>query len=388
MSPKGLTIKYNNIKNKIMRHIRLISRLSMFFLCFFVSLGALAGDEVGLTVEKAYITPGQTATLTIKLKNTVVVGTVGATINLPEGLTFVKGKTSDDGSYVPVMSTTEFSKKATCVTSTTKPNVAHFSIFKSGGKNFQPGEGDLITFDVNVAENFGITGDIILDEGLGAYAEYDENENLDLKQYKIESSTTKLYNADELCFPSVADFSIAPGEKKTITLDLKDEKHLIEILSWNVKMPAGLSIDPESYEAVKDRAPLHEVVSNKSGRLSIRPNGAATKLEELDILGTSGAIVSFDVIADASFSGDATIKFYDFLATTKAIDGKVSQYYSKDFEVKVTKGGTATGINGIESDFAAKADGIYTVSGLKVNKLVKGINIVVKDGKATKVVKK
>ena len=387
MSPKGLTIKYNNKKNKIMRHIRLISRLSMFILCFFVSLGALAGNEVALTVEKAYITPGQTATLTIKLNNTVVVGTVGATINLPEGLTFVKGKISDDGSYVPVMSTTEFSKKAILVTSTTKPNVAHFSIAKTG-KKFQPSEGDLITFDVNVAENFGITGNIILDEGLGAYAEYDEEGNIVAKEYKVESSTTKLYNANELCFPSVADFSIAPGEKKTITLDLKDEKHLISLLSWNVKMPAGLSIDPESYEAVKDRAPLHNVSIKKSGRLIIRPNGAATKLEELDILGTSGAIVSFDVIADASFSGDATIKFYDFLATTKAIDGKVSQYYSKDFEVKVTKAGTATGINGIESDFAAKADGIYTISGLKVNQLVKGVNIVVKDGKATKVVKK
>ena len=369
-----------------MRHIRLISRLSMFILCFFVSLGALAGNEVALTVEKAYITPGQTATLTIKLNNTVVVGTVGATINLPEGLTFVKGKISDDGSYVPVMSTTEFSKKAILVTSTTKPNVAHFSIAKTG-KKFQPSEGDLITFDVNVAENFGITGDIILDEGKGAYAVYDENDNIVLKQYKIESSTTKLYNANELCFPSVADFSIAPGEKKTITLDLKDEKHLISLLSWNVKMPAGLTIDPESYEAVKDRAPLHDVLIKKSGRLIIRPD-RATKLEELDILGTSGAIVSFDVIADASFSGDATIKFYDFLATTKAIDGKVSQYYSKDFEVKVTKAGTATGINGIESDFAAKADGIYTISGLKVNQLVKGVNIVVKDGKATKVVKK
>ena len=35
-----------------MRHIRLISRLSMFILCFFVSLGALAGNEVALTVEK------------------------------------------------------------------------------------------------------------------------------------------------------------------------------------------------------------------------------------------------------------------------------------------------------------------------------------------------
>ena len=111
-----------------MRHIRLISRLSMFILCFFVSLGALAGNEVALTVEKAYITPGQTATLTIKLNNTVVVGTVGATINLPEGLTFVKGKISDDGSYVPVMSTTEFSKKATLVTCTTKPNVSYFFI--------------------------------------------------------------------------------------------------------------------------------------------------------------------------------------------------------------------------------------------------------------------
>ena len=108
----------------------------------------------------------------------------------------------------------------------------------------------------------------------------------------------------------------------------------------------------------------------------------------MDFKCTSGSIISFDVIADNTFNGDATIKFYDFLATTKAIDGKVDQYYAKDLTVKVTKGGTSTGINGIESDFAAKADGIYTVSGLKVNKFVKGINIVVKDGKATKVVKK
>lgn len=372
-----------------MKHIGLFSRFSMFILCLFMSLGALAGNEIALTVEKAYLTPGKTATLTIKLNTTVVVGTVGATINLPEGLTFVKGHVAEDGSYAPVMATTEMSKKATLVTSTTKPNVAHFSIAK-GGNKFQPGEGDLITFDVNVAENFGITGDIVLDEALGAYAIFDENDNIIEKRYPIESSKTKLYNEDELCIPSVADFSIAPGEKKTITLDLKDEKHLISILSWNVKMPEGLSIDSESYEALKERAPFHEVSIKKSGRLIIRPNGAATKLEELDLLGHNGAIVSFDVIADANFSGDATIKFYDFLATTKTdpVTMTNNQYYSKDFEVKVTKSGTATGINGIESDFAAKADGIYTVSGLKVNKLVKGVNIVVKDGKATKVVKK
>lgn len=375
--------------NRIMKHIGLFSRFSMFILCLFMSLGALAGNEIALTVEKAYLTPGKTATLTIKLNTTVVVGTVGATINLPEGLTFVKSHVAEDGSYAPVMATTEMSKKATLVTSTTKPNVAHFSIAK-GGNKFQPGEGDLITFDVNVAENFGITGDIVLDEALGAYAIFDENDNIIEKRYPIEASKTKLYNEDELCIPSVADFSIAPGEKKTITLNLEDEKHLISILSWNVKMPEGLTIDSESYEALKERAPFHEVSIKKSGRLIIRPNGAATKLDELDIIGHKGAIVSFDVIADANFSGDATIKFYDFLATTKTDPETMTnnQYYSKDFEVKVTKGSPATGINGIESEFAAKADGIYTISGLKVNQLVKGVNIVVKDGKATKVVKK
>lgn len=151
-----------------MRHIGLFSRLSMFILCFFVSLGAFAGNEVSLSIEKAYLTPGETATLTIKLNNTVVIGTVGATINLPEGITFVKGETLEDGSYVPVMGTTELSKKATVLSCTTKSNVAHFSIAK-GGNKFQPGEGDLITFDVNVAKDFGIYGNITLDEGLGVY---------------------------------------------------------------------------------------------------------------------------------------------------------------------------------------------------------------------------
>lgn len=367
-----------------MRHIGLFSRLSMFILCFFVSLGAFAGNEVSLSIEKAYLTPGETATLTIKLNNTVVIGTVGATINLPEGITFVKGETLEDGSYVPVMGTTELSKKATVLSCTTKSNVAHFSIAK-GGNKFQPGEGDLITFDVNVAKDFGIYGNITLDEGLGVYTIVNDDATFSQKTYTLDSYTTKVYNNDELCVPSVADFSIAPGEKKTITLDLQDEKHLISLLSYNVEMPAGLTIDPESYEALKERAPYHEVHIKKSGRIGIIPSG---KSEELDFKGTSGSIISFDVIADNTFNGDATIKFYDFLATTKAIDGKVDQYYAKDLTVKVTKSGTATGINGIETDFAAKADGIYTVSGLKVNKLVKGVNIVVKDGKATKVVKK
>ena len=369
-----------------MKHFGLFSRLSMFILGLFVSLGVLAGNEVAMTVEKAYLIPGQTAKLTIKLNNTVVVGTVGATINLPEGLSFVKSNEEEDGTYTPVMSTTDYSKKASLVTVTTKPNIAHFTV----GKNtpFQPGNGDLITFDVNVAEDFAIKGDVVLNEILGAYAEYDENDNIKLEQYPGEPTSTTVYNENELCYPSVADFSINPGERKTITLDLKDEKHLISLLGWNVAMPEGLSIDPDSYEAVKARIPYHDVAIKVSGRLVIRPNATSLKFEDLDFKGTSGPLVSFDVIADEKFSGDTTIKFYNFEATTKAIDGKVDNYYAKDITVKVTKGNPSTVINNIESDFASKADGIYTISGLKVDKLVKGINIVVKDGKATKVVKK
>ena len=109
----------------------------------------------------------------------------------------------------------------------------------------------------------------------------------------------------------------------------------------------------------------------------------------VDFVGTSGQLCSFEIQADENFVDGSEIQFNDILAATGGAVGVPSiAFFAPDLKVKVVKDGTATGISAIESDFAAKADGIYTVSGLKVNKLVKGVNIVVKDGKATKVVKK
>ena len=52
----------------------------------------------------------------------------------------------------------------------------------------------------------------------------------------------------------------------------------------------------------------------------------------------------------------------------------------------MTKSG---GINGINADeFGEGADGIYQLNGVRTDKLQRGVNIVVKNGKAVKVVKK
>lgn len=368
-----------------MKNIRLFSKIAMFILCFFVSLGAFADNEVVMSLEKAYLTPGEQATLTIKLSTSVEVGSVGATINLPKGITFVQGKDWGDGSFDIDYSVTDLSKKSTIIFSTTNPSKACFAVAKTS--NFKKDtNGDLLTFKVNVAKDFGIYGNVVLDEGLGALADVKEDGSFTVQEWKMDDTTTKVFNNNELTYPSVDDFSIEPGETKKISLNLTDEKHLISILSYNVQLPVGLSIDPDSYDVVEARIPHHEVIVDTKARIRIIPDGST---DDLDFFGTSGALVTFEVKADENFKEDGTIKFYDFLATTKADDNKnFSQYYAKDFTIKVKKGNTATGINNIESDFASKADGIYTISGLKVDKLVKGINIVVKDGKATKVVKK
>lgn len=80
-------------------------------LAFFMSVGAYAQD-IKLSVDKVYLKPGNTATITVKIDNKVTFGAMKTTINLPEGLSFVASKTYDDGTFDLTYGKTEISKKA------------------------------------------------------------------------------------------------------------------------------------------------------------------------------------------------------------------------------------------------------------------------------------
>ena len=183
------------------------------------------------------------------------------------------------------------------------------------------------------------------------------------------------------------DFTVDPikvtvGKPTKVAVNLGFEKEKLAGLQFDLVLPAGLKA-VNTPEVVEDRCPAHFANLAANGHFVVMAS------RPVDFVGTSGQLCSFEIQADENFVDGSEIQFNDIRAVTGGAVGVPSiPFFAPNLKVKVVKDGTATGINAIESDFAAKADGIYTVSGLKVNKLVKGINIVVKDGKATKVVKK
>ena len=58
-------------------------------------------------------------------------------------------------------------------------------------------------------------------------------------------------------------------------------------------------------------------------------------------------------------------------------------YFEQAFDIKKA---VTTGINGVEAE-GQDAEAVYSIGGVRLNKAAKGVNIVVRNGKAIKVVK-
>lgn len=356
-----------------MKNIRLMSFVTLL-VALFMSAGAYAQD-IALSIDKCYLMPGNVGKVMIKIDNKAEKFTgLYTEITLPEGLTFVEK--GDECVY----NTTDITKGniVFLVTKKDKNNVASLTV--SNGYDFTPCEGDFISFDVNVGDNLAALTDITFDNTSATYYDYENDSYTDIS---ITAKANGVYNEDELYTPSVEDFAIKAGETKTISFGFDYDKHAVMGVAFNVELPEGLSIDPKSYTPCEDRLPAHQILVRKSGRVSCMPTGAG----ELDFIGTSGPIFTFDVTASEDFAG-GVIKYYDLDSRSQSVNGVVPNWYAKDFTVNVTlDNGPATGINGVES-FSEAADGIYQLNGVRTDKLQRGVNVVVKNGKAIKVVKK
>lgn len=365
-----------------MKNIRLMSSVLGLLLAFFMSVGAYAQD-IKLSVDKVYLKPGNTATITVKIDNKVTFGAMKTTINLPEGLSFVASKTYDDGTFDLTYGKTEISKKARFIFSSSKKSIATLSLVKSD--DFAPCQGDFFTFDVDVDNSLAACNKITFNEISATFTDT-SIESWPQTRYFLEPFSVNAYNEGLLFTPSVKDFAIKAGETKKVEFALDYDNYDLQGLEFNILLPEGLSINKDSYTPSTTRIPNHFITVKKSGRIGIQPDGSG---KEYNIQGRTGMLFTFDVTASKEYNAEkSTITFYDFEAVTKSVNGKVDLYYAKDINVGVELG-NATGINGINVDeFGEGADGIYQLNGVRTDKLQRGVNIVVKNGKAVKVVKK
>ena len=101
-------------------------------------------------------------------------------------------------------------------------------------------------------------------------------------------------------------------------------------------------------------------------------------------------MLTFDVTADESLAESAQILVKDIMSCAMA-DPKpetpIVPFYSPDVLINVTNTLTS-GINNAAEGRYSDADAIYSINGVRTKSLQRGVNIVKKDGKTIKVVKK
>ena len=97
---------------------------------------------------------------------------------------------------------------------------------------------------------------------------------------------------------------------------------------------------------------------------------------QLKYMKSSGSLFSFTVKVSEELADNAQI----LLTKIKFND---AAYFEQAFDIKKA---VTTGINGVEAE-SQDAEAVYSIGGVRLNKAAKSVNIVVRNGKAIKVVK-
>lgn len=358
-----------------MKHTKFYSCLCALFMIFMASANALAQELTVKTVS--FLKPGEKGTLTIGLKNAGDVDYIQTRVTLPEGLSFVS---EEEGSDMFVANETGRMNDWTLAmkqTKTSKQTAVILGI--ANDEAIHAGEGDVITFDVNVDANYTGTNNIVLSEvQLGSP---------DAPIVYPEGTEGKICSTDDQMFVTAAIDPITVGTPQTVTFSLDFDKQIMNAAAFQVVLPQGLTVVEDSPE-VGSICPNHEA-SYIDGQVVVIVKNI---MKAYDFSATKGDFASFKVVADESFVDGSEILVKNVHAVGNTVDenGKKHgvEYFAEDFNIKVNLD-QSTGINGVNADeFAEGADGIYQLNGVRTDKMQRGVNIVVKNGKTVKVVKK
>ena len=345
-----------------MKQTKLYSCLLALVMILLSGATAMAQELTLKTVT--FLKPGEKATIAVGLKNSDVVDALQARIALPEGLTFVE-KANNAKRFV--INKTDRTQGMSLLMQKVDEKTA---VMVGISSQIAAGEGDVFTFDVNVAPDYTGAADIKLSGvQLGV---------LDKPAHMGSDVVAKIANANDKVTVAGTVPSVTVGTAATVALTLSFDKTLMRGVAFNVELPQGVAIVDKSAK-VGTLCPNHKI--NIKGNLVTL--NVLDYFEDDTFAANSGELCSFDVLADETFVDGSEIKVSNVRSWAK---GGADEYYAEDFAIKLTKG-SATGINGVSADELG-ADGIYQMNGVRTDRMQQGVNIVVKNGKAVKVLKK
>ena len=114
----------------------------------------------------------------------------------------------------------------------------------------------------------------------------------------------------------IEDFTIQPGETKQISIIL-DNETVFSAIQADITLPSGLTIEQEDGDYLFDltdrKARNHTVSSTTLSSGAIRVLVASPTSKTFS--GTSGELITFNIIADASLDADCTIGMSNVIAS-------------------------------------------------------------------------
>lgn len=349
-----------------MKHTKFYGGLCALVMILLTSLSAAAQELTVKTVS--FLKPGEKGVLAIGLKNAIEVDGFQAKIHLPEGISFVQSETNEKRC---VINKTDRTQKGWSLFLQKAPE--NSAVMMCVGGSVKAGEGDVVTFDVMVDENYTGAKEINLD-----LIEISEKDG-DL--FKPAEVTGKVCSTEDQMLVNGTIAPLKVDEPQTVTINLDFEKVTMNAAAFFVELPQGLKY-VEGSETAGPICGNHDAACKK-GQFTLLWSDFS---EDPTFLANKGELASFQVVADETFVSGSKIRISNVKATTYDENRKVVEYYAEDFDIEVTMD-NATGINGIDAA-AEGADGIYQINGVRTDKMQRGVNVVVKNGKAIKVVKK
>lgn len=304
-------------------------------LCMVASLSAAAVDT--FYINDFTINPGETKLIEINLDNDSVYTALQADIYLPEGLTIEQ----EDGDYLFDL-TDRKGRDHTIASTMLSSGAIRILIASQTLKTFKNNSGALVTFNIIADNSFSGSKTIemknIIATDDARVKHYMPNQATTVTQ---EGYTPPTPTGEADCF-YINDFSINPGETKLVEINL-DNDSVYTALQADIYLPEGLTIEQEDgdylFELTDRKGRDHTIASTMLSNGAIRILIASQTLKTFK--NNSGALVTFNIIADNSFSGPKTIQMRNIIATD---DARVKHYFPNT-TCTVTSGGSTGPVN-------------------------------------------
>lgn len=354
----------------------------LFNTLLFLALSCVTAMAIGkneVTIKSFKVIPGQEATVEVAMDNEDNISSLQFDVYFPKGLSFVEESEAKDPVRFP-------SKRTHALDAThhkdLPSNAIRFTLLTIASdmkkSAINGNSGTIVTFKVKAAEDFK-DGNIEMNTVIGSDGTRDDGHAVKID---MPDQTVPVY----------ANVGTFTSENAEVIVNSKESSELYFHLDNTIKI-AGIQFDvtlPQGVSLVD--SPIDNECITYTDRINENFQAMSNEFEP----GTTRFVICA-VTGDAFYDNSGRLFALNFKCTDEFETGDIKitnirstgchgdEHLFDDITINCMSD-VAAGVNKVNVD-TEEATAIYNLQGVKTDKLNKGINIVVKGGKAIKVVK-